>query len=131
MAYATKRKMVKDETRQDRAEFWGYCKQTAFSAKSRASAKGLPYAIDAHLIDRLLVDQGWRCAVSSVPLVAPRGAEKHHADAFGPSLDRIVPELGYVPGNVRVVSNIVNGAMNEWGLESLLILIDAMKGKSP
>lgn len=32
----------------------------------------------------------------------------HHRYAGSPSLDRISPELGYVPGNVRVISDKAN-----------------------
>lgn len=127
MAHAKRCKSVKIEARKDRAEFWGYCKQTAYNAKNRSALKGFPYAIDAHVIDRLLVDQGWCCAVSGVPLNVPGEREKYCKDPFGPSLDRIVPSLGYVPGNVRVVSNIVNGAMNEWGVDALMTLVRAMR----
>lgn len=113
----------------DRCAFWHYCQQTGFAARQRASAKGVPCTIDAHFIDGLLVDQQWRCAVSGVPLSTPREAEKYRRDPFGPSLDRIVPDLGYVAGNVRVVTNIVNSAMNEWGVEALLKLVEAMRGR--
>ncbi len=34
---------------------------------------------------------------------------------FRPSLDRIVPELGYVPGNVRIVCLITNTGMLHYG----------------
>jgi hypothetical protein len=34
---------------------------------------------------------------------------------FTPSLDRIAPSLGYVPGNVRVVCWAVNAMVGEWG----------------
>jgi hypothetical protein len=60
--------------------------------------------------------------------MAPRGERgKYRKDPFGPSLDRITPALGYVDGNLRVVCNIVNSAMNEWGTEALRELIAAMR----
>jgi hypothetical protein len=117
-------------TKNDRDAFWAYCKQTAGAARARSLAKGVPCTVGAYFIDSLLVDQKWRCAVSGVELSTPREAEKYRKDPFGPSLDRIIPDLGYVPGNVRVVANIVNSAMNEWGLDSLVKLLDAMRGKS-
>ena len=75
----------------------------------------------------MLVNQQWRCAISGVELRPPGGK----IDPFGPSLDRIIPELGYVASNLRIVCNMVNFAMNEWGLENLMILVDAMKRKAP
>lgn len=39
----------------------------------------------------------------------------HFRRALAPSIDRIIPSLGYVPGNIRLVVYAVNAAMNEWG----------------
>lgn len=38
-----------------------------------------------------------------------------------------VPRLGYVKGNVRVVCNILNTAMNEWGIEAIHLVLDAVR----
>lgn len=32
-----------------------------------------------------------------------------------PSIDRIQPALGYVPGNVRIITVVANTALNEYG----------------
>ena len=43
-----------------------------------------------------------------------------------PSLDRIVPELGYVKGNIRVISNRANHLKSDATLEEhRKILLDA------
>lgn len=42
---------------------------------------------------------------------------------FAPSLDQVDPGTGYTAWNIRVVSVIVNTAMNEWGEEPLMRLI--------
>lgn len=107
----------------ERAQFWMYCKRVAGAARARAKAANLPYDIDAHFVDGLLVDQRWRCALSRIPLVPPYRA----VEPFGPSLDRIVPALGYVKGNVRVVCTIVNFAMNKWGADALQKLLDGCR----
>lgn len=113
----------------DRAAFWGFCKRAAGNARGRARRAGVPCEIDAFLIDRLLVEQQWRCAVSGIALTAPRpqGAGIHSRDSFGPSIDRIIPDAGYVPGNVRVVCTMVNMAMSEWGADALFALCDAIR----
>jgi hypothetical protein len=103
-----------------REDFWRYCNYAAGSAEWRAKKAGVPYTIDAYTIDRLLVDQSWRCAISGIELMAPAAGKR---EAFGPSLDRIVPALGYVPGNVRIVSNMVNCALNEWGEEAFFEML--------
>lgn len=110
-----------------RGIFWGYCIQVVYGARERSKKKNIPFSIDAYYLDQLLVDQGWRCAVSGIPLVVPRGTGKTgRKKPFGPSLDRIVPSLGYVPGNLRIVNNIVNTAMSDWGLDTLLTLVEEM-----
>lgn len=57
------------------------------------------------------------CPVLKVPLnTAARGRGCHHDS---PSLDRIVPELGYIPGNVRVISGRSNILKRDASLEEL------------
>ncbi len=109
-----------------RGDFWLYCVRTAGASRARATRKKVPHSIDAYAIDELFVDQKWRCAVSGVELNPPKTATGFRVDPLGPSLDRIIPHLGYVPGNLRIVSNIVNIAMNEWGLEKLMEAIAAI-----
>lgn len=122
-----KRKAAHTAASLAREKLWNYCIRASYGARERSKKKGIPFAIDPHFLDQMLVDQKWRCAVSGAKLKPPSGDhKKHYKDQFGPSLDRIVPSVGYVPGNVRIVCNIVNVAMNEWGLENLLALVDFM-----
>lgn len=109
-----------------RGKFWSYCKAAVGAARHRAKRTGLPFDIDAYAIDELLVIQKWRCAVSGIELVAPSIKSKSGRSPFGPSLDRIIPALGYVEGNLRITCNMVNFAINEWGVESLHKLVRAM-----
>lgn len=46
------------------------------------------------------------CPVFGVPMTHHRG--RSGGDKYSPSLDRIVPSLGYVPGNVQVMSHLAN-----------------------
>lgn len=122
------RKMVRTWIDFDRTKFNLYCLRTVSQARTRAQVAGVPFEIDVHVLDEMFVDQGWRCSVSGIPFTTPgRGTDStYHREPFGPSLDRIIPERGYVPGNIRLVCTIVNTAMNEWGLETLLMLFDAV-----
>lgn len=108
----------------ERRRFWVYCQRSAGSARERAKKRGLPHDIDAQLIDELLVSQKWRCAISGIEFAPPNSGSR--CDPFGPSLDRIVPQLGYARGNLRIVCNIANFAMNEWGAKNLEKFIEAM-----
>lgn len=68
-------------------------------AKHRAHALGVPFKL--RLRDIRIPE---RCPVLGIELVKGKGA----SHAGSPSLDRIVPSVGYVPGNVRVISNLAN-----------------------
>jgi hypothetical protein len=100
---------------ENRAQFWTYCRRVALAVRERSKKKGFPCSIDDYFVDELLVQQGFRCALTKIkllPITKWEGARRH---PFGPSLDRIVPSLGYVPGNVRIVAMCVNLAISDWG----------------
>ena len=46
-----------------------------------------------------------------------------------PSLDKIIPELGYVKGNVRVISFKANKYKNDMDRETVQKILDYMDGK--
>ena len=68
----------------------------------RAAKKHVPFNLDA---DYLLTLCGNECPVLGVPL---EYKFLGHKDIYGPTVDRLKPELGYVPGNVAVISRIAN-----------------------
>lgn len=57
------------------------------------------------------------CPVLNIPLVSQKG-RAGPCDS-SPSLDRLVPELGYVKGNVLVISQRANRAKSNLSLEEL------------
>ena len=121
------RKSVQILPRAERAEFWKYCIRASNQAILRSRLKGLPCSIDAYHLDQLLVDQRHACALSGIRLITTPAGQKR--GPFGPSLDRIVPAHGYVPGNVRIVCNMVNLAMSNWGESALMILLEAFRDR--
>lgn len=69
------------------------------NARHRADAEGLPFAIT-----KADITIPSHCPILGIPLFrGPRGGRDH-----SPSLDKVRPELGYVPGNVIVISNRAN-----------------------
>ena len=70
----------------------------ANSARHRAEQAGVEYAIEASDIK---IPE--RCPVLDIPLEA--GGE---LTPNSPTLDRINPDLGYVPGNIVVISHLAN-----------------------
>jgi predicted transcriptional regulator len=69
------------------------------SAKQRAKTKNLP--IDITLEDIIIPEY---CPILKIKLECSKG----NASKNSPSLDKIIPELGYVKGNIQVISNLAN-----------------------
>ncbi len=84
------------------------------SAKTRAQKAGLPFTIS---VTDVVVPE--RCPLLGVPLFL--GDRKRRANS--PSLDRIDPRLGYVPGNVWVISFRANAIKQDALLPELEILV--------
>jgi hypothetical protein len=70
------------------------------SAKARASRDRVPFTIT---VSDILIPPC--CPVLGIPL--QRKVGRGGGDA-SPSLDRLIPEKGYVPGNISVISNKAN-----------------------
>ena len=89
--------------------------------RSRAKRKGIPFDIqreDIHVPEH--------CPVLGIPIffepVGRRGGTPN-----SPSIDRIVPELGYVKGNVRIISNRANTLKNDATVEELERVLTDLK----
>lgn len=78
-------------------------------ARKRALERGLPFAIPKHSITIPAC-----CPALGLPIEF-RGRRS----ACSPSLDRIVPERGYVPGNIRVISDRANRLKGKRTLQEL------------
>ena len=71
------------------------------SSKKRAKKKGIPHNIDSAYILSIMPDY---CPVFNIKLkYGVGGKEKYSA-----SLDRIIPDKGYVKGNVQILSMLAN-----------------------
>jgi hypothetical protein len=74
-------------------------------ARCRAKRKGVRFSITEKDLDK--VDA---CLLSEVPLDF---SVKRKAAPNSPTIDRIDPRLGYVPGNVQVISSRANRIKND------------------
>lgn len=73
-------------------------KHLVWSSRARAKERGIPHTItDADVIVPEV------CPALGIPL-KNSGPQADNS----PSLDRIIPDLGYVPGNVVVISKLAN-----------------------
>jgi hypothetical protein len=127
-----RRKKLRSKHRKTEAEYSQKYRQAHRAAdlvrhaKKRAERRNLPFDLDQHLTDldnRLDVGV---CEITGVPLIVSVGNGR---GPMNPSLDRIVPSLGYVISNVRIVAYALNTAMGNWGLDPLLILAKALVEK--
>lgn len=84
-------------------------------ARDRARKLGLPF--DLEVEDIVIPD---KCPVFGVPF--------ERSTRFGPSLDRIKPELGYVRGNVAVISRKANSIKNDGTADEILAVGQWLKG---
>jgi hypothetical protein len=78
-------------------------------ARKRAKQAGVPFSITVNNVPPVPAV----CPILGVPL--ERGGDRNSA----PSLDRIKPELGYVPGNVAWISFRANRIKNDATLAEL------------
>jgi hypothetical protein len=88
------------------------------AARSRAIQKNLPFEIDLSDI----------CVPEFCPVLGVRlERSKDKANPNSPSLDKIDPKLGYVKGNVWVISNRANTMKHDATLEELERLVAALR----
>ena len=87
-------------------------------ARKRARKKGLPFSITEK--DIVIPDV---CPVLDIPLFSGEG----HMIDNSPNLDRIFPEKGYVPGNVRVISQRANRIKSDATVEEMRAVLRDMQ----
>ncbi len=92
----------------------------ASSAKRRANVNNLPYDIDIDYLRSICVDS---CPIMKKKLKYGKG----ELGKYSASLDRIIPELGYIKGNVQVVSNIANMMKSNASEEELELFSEWIK----
>ena len=90
-------------------------------AKIRADKAGVPFSI---------TDEDFEipefCPILGIRLEG--GTKKYHETS--PSLDRVIPELGYVPGNIAVMSFRANRIKGDASVEELQTVIDWMRDRA-
>jgi hypothetical protein len=92
------------------------------AAKHRAADKGIPFTIT--LDDIPPVPEF--CPVLGIHLMK----SYVHGRRTSPTLDRFIPELGYIPGNVDIISHRANALKSNATLEEVQMLADYMKRKT-
>lgn len=89
-------------------------------AKHRAGAADVPFDIEP--CDIIIPEL---CPILGIKMEAC----KSKMGAFSPSLDRIIPELGYIKGNIAVISYRANTIKNNATPEELRRVADWLEGQ--
>lgn len=97
-----------------------YKKYIIRSAKRRALSQGIPFDID--YTDISIPEY---CPLLGIKLNKHIGEGKLYNDS--PSLDKIIPKLGYVKGNVWIISNKANRIKSDATIEELELLVKNLK----
>lgn len=90
------------------------------NAKALAKRLNLPFNIT---LEDIVVPE--ICPLAQIPLVFNKKKTRDNS----PSLDKIVPSLGYVRGNTRVISRKGNRWKQEMTRDDVLRLLDYIDGK--
>ncbi len=92
--------------------------------KYRARQRGIPFDLTK---DDIVIPK--TCPVLGIELrqllIEDEPQKGYHPNA--PSLDRIIPELGYVKGNVRVISARANLLKNDATISELELVLKDLK----
>lgn len=105
----------------DKVHIW-WASRALERARKRAQKQGVPCTIKRADIEAVLVAE---CPVLGILLdYGPKGGRYGLAES--PSLDRIIPSLGYVPGNIGILSLHANqrkGTLTEVELANMLAYV--------
>lgn len=89
-----------------------------------AEKRGLPFTMSRTDLYKLLEDSNGRCAVSGIEF--ERSPIRGHPHTRSVSIDRVNPELGYVPGNIRLVLLAVNSLKGSGTEEEMMTICRAI-----
>lgn len=91
-------------------------------ANATKGNRNFEFTVTMEYLGQLFVEQGGRCALTGLPLEIHGGNEisQRTTRRRSASIDRINPEVGYVPGNVQWVHKDVNSMKSDFTQEYFL-----------
>jgi hypothetical protein len=95
-------------------------------AKGRAKKKNITFKIDKEYLNSIYPKNNM-CPVLNIPFQLGFLSKIKKNKDYAPSLDRIIPEKGYVEGNLVIVSFVVNRVKNNVSIETLEKILDFYK----
>lgn len=108
------------------ASFKGRSYSLFNNAKQRATKKNLPFTITLDWVRQHLEPK--LCEVTGLPLqlvTTETYNTTNNMQPFSPCIDRIVPELGYIPENCRIVCCIFNTCKFHWSDNDVKTFVSA------
>jgi hypothetical protein len=84
------------------------------SARNRARKKGIPFNLT---VDDIVIPEF--CPILGVKLTRNMGS--HGGTSTSASIDKIIPELGYVKGNIQIISLLANNMKSSANSEQLVV----------
>jgi hypothetical protein len=99
-------------------------------AKSRADNKDIPFDITVDNMVDLFNEQNGKCFYSGMDINIVKTDENRTHDPFKMTLDCIVPESGYVKGNVVWCAYCVNSMKQKMPLEKMLKVCELIYSRS-
>ena len=104
----------------------GYLRTSLSKIKSRCKTNGIPFDLTYEFLDLIA---GERCPVFGTEFIWETPDKGHGPGENSPSLDRVVPELGYVQGNVVFISFIANKIKQDVTEKELYAVADWLHDK--
>jgi hypothetical protein len=92
--------------------------QMLSNAKIRAKKKNVPFNINAEYLKKIFPLDN-KCPILNVEFQTGYINNNKKNKDFSPSLDRIIPEKGYVEGNLLIVCDIVNRIKSNSSVEMI------------
>ena len=93
-----------------------------WSAREKAKKLGLDYNIDPEYVKNIWPKDN-KCPALGIYLRKGKNGGSNHS----PSLDRIIPELGYIKGNVQIVCNLANKIMSNATPDQIIMVGEYFK----
>lgn len=101
------------------------CRFIFYSAKKRAKESNLPFEITKEDIQNIYpIDD--KCPILGIDLYVSDNNSTDHS----PTLDKVIPEKGYIKNNIVVVSYRANRIKNDASLEEIEKLYNFLKNRS-
>jgi len=117
-AYYQKNKERLRKEAREKVAGYGPAYQMFAHARERARAQGLPFNLE---VSDVVIPA--ECPLLNIPLTKGKGRSTRNS----PTLDKVVPSLGYVKGNVRVISKMANAMKQDATEQELQTFFNNLK----